>query len=224
MLTSPLLTSPLLTSPFLDGAAAVEAATAETAPVLWYANRGSGFVLLGLLTVATAAGVLATSAPGSRGWPRAATQSLHRNIGLLAALFLAIHAVTAAVDEFVQIRWWDTLVPFFSAYERWWLGVGVVAVDLLVAVILTSLLRHRMTHLSWRVVHVLAYAVWALGAAHGLALGTDATTRWGLSFSVGCALVVAAAVGARVTSLGSRPPAAGAPTATPVKVTRRMSS
>lgn len=214
----------MLTSAVLPSTASLQAATTETAPVLWYANRGSGFVLLGLLTVATAAGVLATSAPGSRGWPRAATQSLHRNIGLLAALFLVVHAVTAAIDEFVEIRWWDTLVPFFSSYERVWLGVGVVAVDLLLAVILTSLVRHRMTHRSWRVVHVMAYAVWALGAAHGIALGTDSTTRWGLSFSVACAVIVAAAVGARVTSAGSRPPSAGAPTADPVKVNRRMSS
>jgi len=199
-----------------------QALTNESVQVLWYANRGSGFVLLGLLTVATAAGVLATAAPGSPGWPRAATQSLHRNISLLAAIFLGVHVVTATVDEFVDIRWWQTLVPFSGAYERLWLGIGVVALDLIVAIVLTSLVRRRMSHRAWRTVHVAAYAVWVLGALHGLGMGTDAGSRWGLAFSTGCGLVVAAAVGARVMALGSRPPVAGAPTAAPLNVARRM--
>lgn len=200
------------------------ALTTEGAPVLWYANRASGYVLLGLLTLATAAGVLATSAPGTSGWPRAATQALHRNIALLATVFLAVHIVTAAVDEFVDIRWWHTLVPFTGSYERPWLGLGVVAVDLLIAIVVTSLLRHRVPHRWWRALHLSAYAVWVLGMVHGIAMGTDSGTRWGLGFSVACALIVAMATGARIMSVGGRPPAAGAPTAAPVTVGRRMTS
>jgi methionine sulfoxide reductase heme-binding subunit len=86
----------------------------EEAPVLWYANRGSGFVLLLLLTITTVAGVLAGAVPGSRDWPRAATQAMHRNVGLLSAAFLAVHAATTVVDEFVDVRWWQALVPFTS--------------------------------------------------------------------------------------------------------------
>lgn len=200
----------------------LQAVVAEPAPVLWYANRGSGFVLLVLLTTTTAAGVLATAAPGSAGWPRAATQSLHRNIGLLSAVFLVVHVATSVLDAFVDIRWWHAFVPFAASYERAWLGLGVVALDLMIAIVLTSLLRGRMNHRAWRVVHFAAYVVWALGLLHGLMLGTDAGTRWGLALTAGCTLLVAAAVGMRVTSTGARPPVAGAPKDRPVDATARV--
>lgn len=201
-----------------------QAAAAESAPVLWYANRGSGFVLLALLTLTTTSGVLAGAVPGTRGWPRAAGQAMHRNIGLLSVVFLAIHVVTAAIDEFVDIRWWHTLVPFTGEYQQPWLGLGVVGLNLIVAVIVTSLARHRMIHRWWRGVHMFTYVAWALGIVHGLGMGTDAGARWGLSFSVICALVVAGAAGARLVSAGAQPPTAAASTEDPVLVDRRIPS
>lgn len=198
------------------GEAVLAAVVAEEAPVLWYANRGSGFVLLGLLTITTVAGVLAGAVPGSREWPRAATQAMHRNVGLLSAAFLAIHVVTTVVDEFVDVRWWQAIVPFTSGYERVWLGLGVVGLDLIGAVIITSMLRHRLGHRLWRGIHVVSYLAWALGTVHGLAMGTDAGTRWGVAFAAVCAMAVAVAVGARLVSARAAPPSAGVPTANPV--------
>lgn len=213
----------VLSSTVLAVGAVPAAALAEGAPVLWYANRASGFVLLALLTLSTAAGVLAGSVPGTTSWPRAATQSLHRNLGLLSMVLLVVHATTSVVDEFVDIRWWQAFVPFTSAYQRVWLGLGVVALDLLIAVVITSMVRGRMGHGVWRGVHLTAYAAWVLGAVHGLLMGTDSGSRWGLVMSTVCAMVVACAVGARLVSARSAPPSAAAPTADPVRVGRRMS-
>lgn len=42
-------------------------------PALWFANRGTGFVLLVLLTVSTMLGVLSTARVTSRLWPRMLT-------------------------------------------------------------------------------------------------------------------------------------------------------
>jgi methionine sulfoxide reductase heme-binding subunit len=203
--------------------AVVETVVVEEAPVLWYANRGSGFVLLGLLTVTTVAGVLAGAVPGSREWPRAATQAMHRNIGLLSAMFLAVHVITTVVDEFVDVRWWQAIIPFTSTYERQWLGLGVVALDLILAVILTSLVRHRLGHRVWHGIHLLSYFAWVLGVVHGLAMGTDATTRWGVAFTAVCAMAVAVAIGARLVSARTAPPPAGVATTEPVSVRRTLS-
>src|SRR5450631_311576 len=60
-------------------------------PQLWFANRGTGFVLLLLLTLATTLGVLSTSRMSPRRWPRMLTQGLHRNVSMLAVTFLAAH-------------------------------------------------------------------------------------------------------------------------------------
>jgi len=167
-------------------------------PALWFANRGTGFVLLVLLTLSTVLGVLSTARFSPRLWPRMLTQGLHRNISLLAVTFLAAHVVTAVVDTFVDIRWYDAFVPFGGRYMPLWLGYGAVALDLLIAVTVTSLVRHKMSHKPWRVVHLLAYGAWGLGLLHGLQMGTDASTQWGAAIIYGCIAVVLAAVVARL--------------------------
>jgi len=167
-------------------------------PILWFANRGTGVVLLVLLTLATMLGVLATTRATTARWPRMLSQGLHRNVSLLAVAFLAAHVVTAVVDTFVDIRWWHALVPFSGTYKPVWLGLGALALDLLVAVTLTSLLRHRMSHRPWRAVHVLAYGAWGLGVVHGLEIGTDSATVWGAAVTYGCIAAVFVAVLARL--------------------------
>ena len=167
-------------------------------PALWFANRGTGFVLLVLLTISTMLGVLSTSRVSPRLWPRMLSQGLHRNVSLLAVTFLAAHVVTAVVDTFVDIRWWHAFVPFAATYEPLWTGLGAFALDLLIAVTLTSMLRHRMSHLPWRAVHLMAYGAWGLGLVHGLQMGTDAGTAWGAALNYGCILAVGLAVLARI--------------------------
>ena len=166
-------------------------------PALWFANRGTGFVLLLLLTLSTMLGVLSTSRVSPRLWPRMLSQGLHRNVSLLAVALLAAHAVTAVVDSFVDIRWWHAFVPFAGTYKTVWLGFGALAFDLLIAVTLTSMLRHRMSHRPWRAVHLLAYAAWGLGLFHGMQMGTDAVTVWGTAVNVGCIAAVSVTVLAR---------------------------
>jgi len=167
-------------------------------PLLWFANRGTGFVLLLLLTLSTMLGVLSTARVSPRLWPRMLSQGLHRNVSLLAVTFLAAHVVTAVVDTFVDIRWWNAFVPFTGTYKPLSLGLGALALDLLIAVIATSVLRHRMSHRPWRAVHLMAYAAWSLGLVHGLAIGTDTGTAWGAAMNYGCIAAVLVAVIARL--------------------------
>jgi methionine sulfoxide reductase heme-binding subunit len=167
-------------------------------PFLWYLNRGSGVVALVLLTAATVLGVLALGGrPG--GWvPRFVTQAVHRNVALLAVLLLTVHVVAAVVDEFVEIRWWHAVVPFTSTYQRVWMGLGAVALDLMVLVTVSSLLRRRMHYRGWRALHLSAYALWAASIAHGIGMGTDLGDGLWLLTLV-CGAVVPAAVTWRLT-------------------------
>lgn len=169
---------------------------------LWYLNRGSGMVLTVVLTLSVALGVLATARSGSAVWPRYATQALHRSVSLLAAVLLAVHAGSSVVDTylsgFVRITPLDAVVPFLSSYQPLWLGVGTLASDLTVAVAVTSVLRHRLSHRAWRVVHLLSYLGWVLGLLHGWLIGSDVLTAWGLAVLVGCLGAVTAATFVRV--------------------------
>lgn len=160
---------------------------------LWYAGRGTGVVSLVLLTMVVALGVATRSGRRLGGLPRFAVASVHRNAGLLAMVFLAVHVGTLLVDPLAQLRLVDVIVPFAGQSRPFWLGLGTVGLDLLLAVTVTSLLRHRIGLRGWRAVHWLSYAAWPVAVAHGLGNGTDAGRAWLQALTALCALTVGAA-------------------------------
>ena len=107
-------------------------------------------------------------------------------------------AIKGMLDGYVDIGVTDVLVPFVSAYRPLWLGLGTVALDLLLAVLVTSLLRARLGHRAWRAVHRLAYASWPVALVHGIGIGTDTGTDWMTWLTVCCVAAVAAAAGLRL--------------------------
>ena len=130
-------------------------------------------VALVLLTASVVLGVLEVKRWSTERWPRFVTAGLHKNISLLSVVFLAIHIATTVVDGFAPIGWLDVVIPFRSPYRPLWLGLGAVAVDLLIALTVSSLLRGRIGHRAWRAIHWAAYACWPVAALHGMGTGTD---------------------------------------------------
>jgi len=176
------------------------AAAASTSPnVLWYVTRGTAFVSLSLLTLSVAGGILNSVRWRSDSWPRFAVQQVHRNGSLLGVAFLTVHVVTAVVDPFAKLKVTDALIPFTSGYRPLWLGFGVIAMEMLVALVITSLLRGRLGFRTWRAVHWLAYICWPIALVHGMGTGTDTRTAWGLFIDVVCAGVVLVAVVWRIS-------------------------
>jgi predicted ferric reductase len=166
----------------------------------WYLTRSTGTVALLLLTVAVALGVIDVRRWSSPRWPRFVVDSLHRNVSLLAMAFLGVHIVTSVLDSFAPISVLDAFIPFAGSYRPFWLGLGAVSLDLLLAVTITSLLRQRMGYSTWRAVHWLTYASWPIALLHGFGTGSDVKSTWLLGLSVACLLVVLAAVVVRVVS------------------------
>ena len=158
-------------------------------PVLGYLNRGTGAVTLVLFTATIALGVLSIGGRPARGVPRFVTQALHRNLAMLSFGLLTAHVVSAVVDTYVDIAWWQAFVPVGATYEPLWLGLGAVALDLLIVIAVTSLVRHRLRHRTWRLLHQLAWPMWLVSLAHGVGMGTDLRDGWWL-LTVGCAAVV----------------------------------
>jgi methionine sulfoxide reductase heme-binding subunit len=169
-------------------------------PVLWYLNRSTGVVSIVLLTLSTVLGVLAIGGRPAGRVPRFVTQAFHRNVALLSLLLLIAHLVTAVLDEFVEIRWYEVFVPFVGSYEPLWVGFGALATDLMLIVIVTSLFRHRMQHGLWRGLHITTYGLWALAIGHGIGVGTDMTdSMWVVT--VVCAIAVPLAATLRLGRL-----------------------
>jgi len=174
--------------------------------MLWFLNRGTGFVLLGVLTATVLLGVLAARGRAGSLLPAFVSRSLHRNLSLFGAVLLVAHIVTAVLDEFVDIRWWHAFVPHGAAYEPLWLAVGTLATDLILAVLVTTVVRARLGLRAWSRVHQLAYLAWALGLVHGLMIGTDSGEAWGLAVYAFAAAVVVVAVLVRVASADASGP------------------
>ncbi|HET7761218.1 MAG TPA: ferric reductase-like transmembrane domain-containing protein [Phycicoccus sp.] len=172
-----------------------------TSPFLWYLNRGTGVVLLVVFSLTVVIGVLATDRSMSPWWPRFVTQGLHRALAALSVLLLLAHAVSAVVDEYVDIRWWQAVLPAGATYQPVWLALGTVALDLTAVVIATSLARSRMPHRAWFLVHLATYLAWLTGVVHGLGIGTDTTTPWLAATTAGCVAGVLVAAAARLTAV-----------------------
>jgi sulfoxide reductase heme-binding subunit YedZ len=166
---------------------------------LWYFARGSGLISLVLLTVVVALGIGARSGRTAFGLPRFAVNMLHRNAALLAVFLLAGHVLSLLFDPYAQLRVFDLVVPFVGSYRPFWQGLGTLAFDLVLALIATSLLRHRLGARTWRAVHWLAYLSWPIALLHGLETGTDGGTWWLRTVAGMCTAVVVAAVIWRVS-------------------------
>jgi methionine sulfoxide reductase heme-binding subunit len=168
--------------------------------VLWYASRATGVVALLLLTAVLLLGLLVTRQGRLPGLPRFAVTGLHRNLSLIAVVFVVLHVLTAVADGYVNIPLTAAIVPLASPYERLWLGLGAVSLDIMIAVIVTSLLRRHLGRRLWRGVHLLAYVSWPVAWLHSITSSTDMQHGELFLLALACAAVVVIAVGWRLAA------------------------
>lgn len=189
---------------------------------LWYTTRASGLVTLILLTLTMVLGLITTSRSRARNWPGFAQQEMHRRLSMMAVVFLAIHVLTSILDTYVHIGLFAIFVPFASPYSRFWVGLGTISLDLMLAVFISSLLRAHLRPSTWRGIHWLAYASWPIALAHTFGLGTDSREHWVIFLGAACLLSVGLSLAWRVYTAARRTTPAPAPDVVPL--TRRVSS
>jgi DMSO/TMAO reductase YedYZ heme-binding membrane subunit len=176
---------------------------------LWFLTRATGLVTLILLSATVMLGTVASVGWTTERWPRFLSQAVHRNLSLFCLALLGVHVLSTVVDGYVPISLLDAVIPFRSQYRPVWVGFGALALDMLIAVAVTSGLRRRIGTAAWRGVHWLAYACWPVAVLHGLGSGTDAKLPGTLLVMVGCIGGVTVAVvwrllAGRARSLGRR--------------------
>lgn len=167
---------------------------------LWYLGRSSGVVSLVLFTLVVALGIATRSGRLLPGLPRFAVSAVHRSASLLAVVFLVVHVVTLTLDPQSQLRWIDAVLPFGSQPKPVWIGLGAASLDLMVALVVTSLLRQRIGHRVWRAIHWAAYALWPFAVLHTIGTGTDMRSTWMVGLVVACTLTIASLIGWRVST------------------------
>jgi sulfoxide reductase heme-binding subunit YedZ len=174
--------------------------TVLTSGPVWYLMRASGVVSLLLLTAVSALGIATVRRWRPGRVPRFLTLALHRNLSLLAVAFLSVHVLTAVIDPQATVSAVAVILPQPSSRYGLWLGLAALALDLVIALVVTSLLRHRLPPRLWRGVHWSAYLAWPVALLHGAGMGTDAGSGWMLAVDAACIAVFAGAVALRVIS------------------------
>jgi sulfoxide reductase heme-binding subunit YedZ len=165
---------------------------------LWYLSRATGAATLVLLTLTLVLGVVNVGRFATVRFPRFVVDGWHRGVSLLTCSLLAVHVVTTLLDGYAPIRLADAVIPFASVYRPLWLGLGALGLDLLAALVVTSLLRAHIGLRGWRAIHWLAYACWPVALLHGLGTGSDVRPGWLTWLALGCAGAVALAVFVRL--------------------------
>ena len=157
------------------------------------------FALIGI-TAAVGVGLLATDRIVMRPGHRVVAQSLHRGVSLGALAALIAHVALEIVAHKVGLL--DVVVPFLSRFRTLYTGLGTLAADLLVLIVVTGFLRGRFAGKwpwAWRSIHAAAYAAWPLAVVHGLLGGRTAKPYVDWSYGA-CLALVAIALAIRVVA------------------------
>jgi len=169
-------------------------------PWTWLAIRASGITTWGLLTAVVVWGILLRTRVLGRLAPELRLLDLHRWLGAVALVFLAVHMALLLIDPAVSFTVAQILVPGLAPWQTFAVALGSIAFWLLIPVSFLGRLRARMGRAGngwFKRAHLLAYAAWPIATAHYVLAGTDALAEWSLA-------LIFAGVGLVVTALLAR--------------------
>jgi sulfoxide reductase heme-binding subunit YedZ len=182
---------------------------------LWYFARASGFVSLLLLAATVALGLVLAMRWRNALFPSFLSEGLHRYLTTVVYVFLAIHVVTLWLDPFAKFSLADVLIPFVSSYRTFWMGLGICALEVSLALGLSIYLRPVIGYRAWRALHYGTYATFPVALLHGLLTGTDTGAWWAVGIYAVSGLLVGGLAVARaadfLTPGPSLPGAEGSP-------------
>jgi len=151
-----------------------------SSPIDWYAARAAGITAYLLVSGVVLLGLTMAAKKTFVRWPRFTVEDVHRFGGLLVGSFVAIHVLTVAIDAWLPFSIQSLVVPFTSRYRPIWVGLGIAAAELLLALAVTNHYRRRLPYPVWRRAHYLNFAVWGTATVHGIGSGTDRSAPWAL--------------------------------------------
>lgn len=146
--------------------------------VTWETARASGIVAYILFTLSVAVGLALTQHWQSSQWPRLINAEMHNFFALVGTVFVGIHILAIAIDPYTHFGLAEILLPFVSTYRPIWMGLGITALYLGLAILLTTWLRPVIGYAWWRRLHVFTFVGYALVTVHGIGTGADTSTLW----------------------------------------------
>ena len=170
--------------------------------MLYYAGVFALITLCGSVGLGLVATDRMFMSPGHR----VLIQSMHRAASFGAVAFLIIHITTEILAQRVHVL--DAVIPFLSPFRTFYIGLGTIASDLILLLLITGILRGRFNESGkawrWRAIHYTSYLAFVFGVWHGLLGGRAGKpyVDWSYGFVVAFVLL---GLAVRVLSNSLRP-------------------
>ena len=174
-------------------------------PTFWIEARASGLLALMLLTTSVIAGLVLRSRPFGSSLKPAAVTDIHRFLAMLCLGATAIHGAALVLDSSVHIGIVGLLVPGFVPYRPVWVGIGVVAAELMTLVYVSFSQRKRIGVKTWRRLHWSTYGIFTAMVVHGVMSGTDTAQPWALGIYLSAIAAVVMATAWRILVPPAKP-------------------
>jgi predicted ferric reductase len=143
----------------------------------WWLTRSAGVVAWVVVAAAVVWGLLASTKMIRRRGVPAWILDLHRYLGTLTIVFVALHVVGVWLDSFVKFDAKQLFGPFASTWRPHAVAWGIFAMYLLLAIQTTSWAMRKLPRKLWHRVHVLSVPMLVLATVHGFLAGTDRGNR-----------------------------------------------
>lgn len=174
--------------------------------VFWFATRGAGILAWFAATLSVSVGLMMSSRVLGRRPTLPWLLDVHRFLGAMSVVFLAVHLFTLWADSFVTLTVADLIIPGraeIPGLTRLSMTWGVIAGWLLVLVQATSLIKNYLPPQFWHTLHLTSFGTVILGLVHAIQVGSDAENRILVTLAVTvltAVVLLAATRGSRVLS------------------------
>lgn len=172
----------------------------------WNLLRAAGIGAYVMLFLSVAWGLVATTGVVTKRISKPASNLFHQFAATTGLVLLGIHMALLLIDEFVPFDALDLVIPLRGEYRPGGVGLGIVAMYMVVVVVVTSWVKSSISVRWWRAIHLLAVPAFTLALAHGVFSGTDTERWWMWAMYVSTGLIVVFLALVRSLSYGYRPP------------------
>ena len=155
----------------------------EGPKAFWFLSRATSFVSLTLLWLSMALGLLMTNKM-ARTWPGVpASFAIHEYVSLLGIGFGIFHAFILLGDKYIEFTVKQILIPFTTVgYKPFYVGFGQVTLYGWLIIALSFYIKSRIGQKTWRWLHYVSFAIYAMGIYHGITSGTDTKEVWAQNY------------------------------------------
>lgn len=172
----------------------------------WILLRAAGVGAYVMLFMAVAWGLVATTAVVTKRVSKPAANMFHQFVATTGLVLLGVHLGILLIDAYMPFHILDLLVPMRSTFRPVAITAGVLAMYAMVAIMVSSWIRKKLSTKVWRSIHLLAVPAFTLALAHGVFSGTDTQRWWMWGMYALTGLIVVFLVIVRGLSYGYRPP------------------